>query len=57
MDADVVKKYPEVADIIGKVSPLLTTEKMQELNAKADVDGEDPQDIAHDFLTEEGLLK
>lgn len=57
MDADVLKKYPEIADIMGKVSPLLTTEKMQELNAKADVDGEDPEDIATDFLTDAGLLK
>jgi osmoprotectant transport system substrate-binding protein len=57
MKADIVKKYPAISDIIGKLSPLLTTEKMQELNAKADVDGMDPQDIAQDFLTEEGLLK
>ncbi|HEU5038867.1 MAG TPA: glycine betaine ABC transporter substrate-binding protein [Nocardioides sp.] len=57
MDADVVKKYPEIADVIGEVAPLLTTEKMQELNAKADVDGEDPEDIAIDFLEDEGLLK
>lgn len=57
MDADVVKKYPAIADVIGEVSPLLTTEKMQELNAKADVDGQDPEDIATDFLTEAGLLK
>ncbi|CAI9401658.1 glycine betaine ABC transporter substrate-binding protein [Nocardioides sp. T2.26MG-1] len=57
MDADAVKKYPEIADIIGEVAPLLTTEKMQELNAKADVDGEDPEDIAAEFLDDAGLLK
>jgi osmoprotectant transport system substrate-binding protein len=57
MKADLVKKYPAIAEIIGEVAPLLTTEKMQELNAKADVDGEDPEDIATDFLTDEGLLK
>lgn len=57
MDADAVKKYPQIADIIGEVAPLLTTEKMQELNAKADVDGEDPEDIATEFLDDEGLLK
>lgn len=56
MTADLVEKYPAIAEIIGEVAPMLTTEKMQELNAKADVDGEDPEDIAIDFLTEEGLL-
>jgi osmoprotectant transport system substrate-binding protein len=30
---------------------------MQSLNAKADVDGEDPADIARDFLIEQGLIK
>lgn len=56
MNADLVAKYPAIADVIAEVAPLLTTEKMQELNAKADVDGEDPEDIAIDFLTEEGLI-
>lgn len=57
MKADIVKKYPAIKDIVGKLSPLLTTEQMQELNAKADVEGMDPQDIAHDFLAQHGLLK
>jgi osmoprotectant transport system substrate-binding protein len=56
MDAETLEEYPEIADVIAEVSPLLTTEKMQELNAKADVDGEDPEDIAIDFLVEEGLI-
>lgn len=57
MESSIVEKYPAIADVIAEVAPLLTTEKMQELNAKADVDGEDPEDIAIDFLTEEGLIK
>jgi len=56
MDADVLKEYPEIADVMAEVSSLLTTEQMQELNAKADVDGEDPEDIALDWLTEQGLI-
>jgi len=49
-------KYPEIADVLGEVSPLLTTEEMQKLNAQADVDGDDPEDIATDWLTEQGLI-
>ena len=30
---------------------------MQELNAKADVDGEDPADIAREFLVAQGLIQ
>jgi osmoprotectant transport system substrate-binding protein len=29
---------------------------MQTLNARADVDGDEPADIAHDFLVEQGFI-
>ncbi|MEC5192361.1 MULTISPECIES: glycine betaine ABC transporter substrate-binding protein [unclassified Arthrobacter] len=54
--ADMLAKYPAIADIMSKVSPKLTTEVMQQLNAKADVDGDDPEQIAKDWLTSEGLI-
>jgi osmoprotectant transport system substrate-binding protein len=56
MQDSVLKKYPEIADILAKVSPKLTTEKMQELNAKVDVDGDEPADVAKKFLQDEGLI-
>lgn len=56
LQASVLEEHPEIADVIGEVSPLLTDEVMQDLNAKADVDGEDPEDIALDWLEEQGLL-
>jgi len=49
-------EYPEIADVIGLLTPLLTTEQMQKLNALVDVDGEDPEDVATDWLTEQGLI-
>lgn len=49
--------YPAIADIINELSALLTDQVMQSLNAKADVDGEDPADIARAFLIEQGLIK
>ncbi|WP_378144655.1 glycine betaine ABC transporter substrate-binding protein [Cnuibacter sp. UC19_7] len=49
-------EYPAIADVLKPLSDLLTTETMQQLNAKADVDGEDPEDIATDFLKENGLI-
>jgi osmoprotectant transport system substrate-binding protein len=56
VQASILKKYPAIAEIIGKVSPLLTTEEMQKLNALVDVDGDEPEDVAHDWLTEQGLI-
>lgn len=56
LQAKVLEQYPAIAEVMATLSPLLTTEQMQTLNAKADVDGEDPEDIAIDFLTEKGLI-
>lgn len=53
---DMLAKYPAIADIMAKVSPKLTTEVMQKLNAKADVDGEEPAEIATEWLKSEGLI-
>ncbi|WP_394286332.1 glycine betaine ABC transporter substrate-binding protein [Corynebacterium kefirresidentii] len=38
------------------VSQLLNNEKMQELNARVDVGGEDYTTVALDFLKEENLI-
>lgn len=53
---DVLDEYPEITDIIAEISPLLTTEEMQKLNALVDVDGEDPEDVAIDWLEEQELI-
>jgi osmoprotectant transport system substrate-binding protein len=49
--------YPAIAGILNKLTVLLTDQVMQTLNAKADVDGDDPADIARTFLVEQGLIK
>ena len=56
MDAKTLEEYPAIADVMAELSPMLTTEEMQKLNALADVDGEDPEDIATDWLIENGLI-
>lgn len=50
-------KYPAISDIINKLTVLLTDQVMQTLNAKADVDGDDPAVIARTFLVDQGLIK
>ena len=45
-----------VADLLNPLMAALTTEKLTELNGRIAVDREKPEDVATDFLTEEGLL-
>lgn len=46
-------KYDE---LFGAISAKLTDEQLTQLNARVDVDGEDPAAVAKDFLKESGLL-
>ncbi|MEO6943799.1 MAG: glycine betaine ABC transporter substrate-binding protein [Lacisediminihabitans sp.] len=57
LQAPILKKYPAIATIMAKVSPKLTTEEMQKLNAKVDVDGDEPATVAKQWLQEQGLIK
>ncbi|SFT18448.1 osmoprotectant transport system substrate-binding protein [Streptomyces sp. ok210] len=50
-------RYPEIAGLLDPVSRRLTTEVAQELNAKVDVDGQDPHIVAKDWLIQEGFIK
>lgn len=52
-----LEEHPEVADIFAPVLSKLTNEVMLELNAKVDVEGEDPAIVARDWLKSEGLVK
>lgn len=47
---------PEVAELMSQVSDRLTDPLMQELNGRIDIDGEDPADVAYDWLLAEGLI-
>lgn len=47
---------PEVEELLNSVSEKLTTENITELNAKVEVDKEEPEDVAKEFLEDEGLI-
>jgi osmoprotectant transport system substrate-binding protein len=46
----------EVADLLNGVSEKLTTQNITDLNAKVELDKEEPADVAKDFLEQEGLI-
>lgn len=53
----VVDENPAVEDLFGPVVEKLTDDVLIELNAKVDVDGEDPADVAFGWLEDEGFIQ
>lgn len=47
--ADVLEEYPDIEEILNKISAALTTENITALNAKVDIDKEDYEDVAKEF--------
>ncbi|MET7637688.1 glycine betaine ABC transporter substrate-binding protein [Streptomyces sp. NPDC005438] len=52
-----LKKYPEIAKILDPITKKLSNSVAQELNGKVDVDGEDPHQVALDWMVKEGFIK
>jgi len=46
----------EIEALLNDVSAALTEEEITELNKRANIDVEDPADLANEFLTDKGLL-
>jgi glycine betaine/choline ABC-type transport system substrate-binding protein len=49
-------RFPELASIFEQLSPLLTDEVMRALNLRVDVDGEEPADVAFDWMQKKGFI-
>ncbi|MFZ2600090.1 glycine betaine ABC transporter substrate-binding protein, partial [Corynebacterium casei] len=54
--SEVLEEHPEIEELFAPLADLLTNEKMQELNARVDIEGQDYADVAYDFLVEDGFL-
>jgi osmoprotectant transport system substrate-binding protein len=54
--SDFLADNPDIEDVLNPLMAALTTEKLTELNGRISVDREKPEDVAQDFLEEEGLL-
>lgn len=53
---DVLEKYPELEDVLMLMDGLINDEEMTRLNYYVVCDGQEPEDVAVDYLTEKGLL-
>ncbi|MGX5210153.1 glycine betaine ABC transporter substrate-binding protein [Streptomyces violaceus] len=52
-----LKEWPAIADVLDPVTAKLDNAVARKLNAKVDVDGEDPHQVALDWMVEEGFVK
>lgn len=56
VSATFLAEHPDIADVLNPLMAALTTEKLTELNGRVSNDREKPEDVAEDFLEQEGLL-
>lgn len=54
---DTLEEHPELEDVLNQLGGKINDEEMREMNYKVDYDDADPEEIAHDYLTENGLLE
>ncbi|MFC5217483.1 glycine betaine ABC transporter substrate-binding protein [Streptomyces coerulescens] len=52
-----LKKWPAIPEVLDPITKKLNNSVAQDLNAKVDVDGEDPHQVALDWMKEEGFVK
>jgi osmoprotectant transport system substrate-binding protein len=53
---DTLAANPGLEEALNTLSGLLNNDVIMTLNAKVDIDHQTPQQVAHDFLREKGLL-
>ncbi|EBV3599671.1 ABC transporter [Salmonella enterica subsp. enterica serovar Virchow] len=52
---DALKANPKIAEVLNKLAPLLTNEKMRAMNAAVERDRKEPAEVAAEFLKAEGI--
>ncbi|KOT86241.1 glycine/betaine ABC transporter substrate-binding protein [Streptomyces sp. NRRL F-5755] len=57
MNAATMKKYPQIADILAPITAALDNTVAQSLNGKVDVEGQDPHEVAKNWMIEKGFIK
>ena len=53
---DVLEENPEVEEILNSVTETLDVDAIRELNGRVDIEQEDPEDVARDYLEQQGLI-
>ncbi len=54
--SETLDEFPGIADAFAPVTAALSNDVMRELNAKVDVDGQQPADVAFDWMVSQGFI-
>lgn len=54
---EALDEHPELDDIFSELVGKIDLDTIRQLNTKVDVDGEEPHDVAIEFLKEQGMLE
>jgi len=54
---ETLESYPKLEDVLNELAGKISLEDMQKMNARVDIDGEKPEDVAREFLIEKGLIE
>jgi len=54
--ADFADAHPEVVALLDTLRPFMTDSQLQALNSKVDADGQEPEDVAREFLKANGFI-
>ncbi|MFE8701349.1 glycine betaine ABC transporter substrate-binding protein [Cytobacillus sp. FJAT-54145] len=54
---EVLDQYPDLEETLNGLAGQITEKDMQQMNARVDIDGEDYEVVAREFLTSKGLIK
>lgn len=57
INTETLKQYPELEDAYDQVAAKLNNDVMMELNYKVDVEGQEPANVAYDWMVQEGFIK
>ncbi|WP_423924064.1 glycine betaine ABC transporter substrate-binding protein [Frigoribacterium sp. 2-23] len=56
LSSKTLEEYPQLADVYDAISPALTDTELRQLNLRVDVGGEEPADVAFDWMVTQGFI-
>ncbi|MCK4019705.1 ABC transporter permease/substrate-binding protein [Streptococcus suis] len=57
LSKETLEKYPELEQVLGGLAGKISTEEMTQMNYAVDVEGKSAEQVAREYLEQEGLLK
>lgn len=55
-NSQMLKDHPQLADIFSKITPKLTDDALRSMNLKVDVEGQEPANVAFNWLVSQGFI-